>query len=117
GGNVARAEDDLHQARCVAKVDEDDAAEVAAPGDPSGQHDRRAGVLATECGRLAGTNHSPVSSTVATRSSRAIVFCSPVASHFSWTTPLSRSRSPTTAAYAAPDRSAAFIAPFNPRSP
>src|SRR4051812_10239967 len=116
-GRRALAEDDLHDAAGVPQVDEDDAAVVAPARDPPRQGDRRARVLAPQLTGLMRADHegnlfrstSPTSS-IATASSP------PSRRSLTWPPPSGRSRPPATSAYVAAERSAAFIAPFSPRS-
>src|SRR5206468_12374659 len=114
---VEVAQHDLDDATAVAQVDERDAAVVAPGRHPAGEHDLAALVVAAQRSRAVGPDHVNLFSMCSTTSSTATGSCSPVRKSLTCTTPASRSRSPATTASVAPERSAAFIAPFRPRSP
>jgi hypothetical protein len=69
------------------------------------------------CDSALGRGQARRDSTSATTASAATSICSPVARFLTPTVPASTSRSPATSAIAAPDRSAARMAPLRPRSP
>ena len=125
GAQVARrtgqqlvADHDLDDAARFAQVDERDAAVVATVRDPAGERDGLAGVLRAERAGLMGADHwSSLFLIWWVTSSSGRALCSPLRRSLHCTTPDSRSRSPSTSAYAPPERSAAFIAPFRPRAP
>src|SRR3954447_11857114 len=111
-------EDDLHESAAVAQIDEGDATVVATRRNPAGEDDIAPVVLAAQCPCAVGPHHfCNLFSMCSTSSSMATGSCSALAMSLTCTTPSARSRSPATSVSRAPDRSAAFIAPFSPRSP
>ena len=116
-------DDDLHDARGVADVEEDDAAVVAAAVDPSAHHD-----VAPDVGGAGGRPPGPCascrrlffpSSTATTRRARRAA--PPPARRSAGPSPRPRSRSasarPSITPYTARDLSAAFHCAFTERSP
>ena len=114
------ADHHLGDAAGLAQVEEGHPAVVAATRHPAGEGDGLSGVGRGQRAGVVGADHESCSfraTTRATRSSRGTASCSPVFMSFSWATPASRSRSPSTTTYGAPERSADFIALFKLRSP
>ena len=113
---------DLHDARGVADVEEDDTAVVAAAVDPSAHHDVATDVGDAEVARPIRAHHANASSSRldsnhATSVSRDTSTCSPERRSFTATAFRSASARPSITPYTARDRSAAFHCAFTERSP
>ncbi len=113
-------DDDLHDARGVAHVEEQHAAMVATAVDPSAEHDVAPDVSGAEIAGPVGTHHcwvSTLSRSQPARSSRGTSTCSAVRRSLTATAPRAASCAPSITPYVAPDLSATFHCAFTERSP